>query len=211
MSRYFFSKLIALLTGILLLVVAYIHNTNSLYYLSGDAYGTSWSISSSEYIADNHKDEIINIISDIDFIASNYKSESEISQININFSESHFISKDLFNILKIAKDVETVSEGFYNIMLGKVSSNLGFAPDFGQKVVQKKISSYELDEKNSSLIRYSNNWFDLSSIAKGYAVQKIHDYLTSNNLNNHLIDIGGELIISGTKKGEPWNLSLIHI
>ena len=148
MSRYFFSKLIALLTGIILLVVAYIHNTNSLYYLSGDAYGTSWSISSSEYIADNHKDEIRNIISDIDFIASNYKSESEISQININFSESQFISKDLFNILKIAKDVEIVSEGFYNIMLGKVSSNLGFAPDFGQKVVQKKISSYELDEKN---------------------------------------------------------------
>ena len=67
--------------------------------------------------------------------------------------------------LKIAKDVEIVSEGFYNIMLGKVSSNLGFAPDFGQKVVQKKISSYELDEKNNSLIRYSNNWFYLSSIA----------------------------------------------
>jgi len=207
-SRYFFSKLVALLTGIILLVVAYIHNTNSLYYLSGDAYGTSWSISSSEYIADNHKDEIRNIISDIDFIASNYKSESEISQININFSESQFISKDLFNILKIAKDVETVSEGFYNIMLGKVSSNLGFAPDFGQKVVQKKTSSYELDEKNNSLIRYSNNWFDLSSIAKGYAVQKIHDYLTSNNLNNHLIDIGGELVISGTKKGEPWNIGI---
>ena len=61
MSRYFFSKLVALLTGIILLVVAYIHNTNSLYYLSGDAYGTSWSISSSEYIADNHKDEIRNM------------------------------------------------------------------------------------------------------------------------------------------------------
>ena len=56
--------------------------------------------------------------------------------------------------------------------------------------------------------RYSDNWFDLSSIAKGYAVQKIHDYLESNNLINHLIDIGGEIIISGSKHGDPWNIGI---
>ena len=208
MSRYLISKLIALLAGIILLLIALNHNSNSLYIISGDAYGTTWSISSTEFIADNHKDEINKIINKIDLVASNYKSESEISQINLKQSSNQFISSDLFNILTIAKNVELVSEGFYNIMLGKISSKLGFAPDFGNTTSHKGISSFDLDEKNKSLIRYSDNWFDLSSIAKGYAVQQIHNYLVSNNLVNHLIDIGGELIISGNKKGEPWNVGI---
>ena len=208
MSRYLISKIIALLAGLILLLIAFNHNSSSIYYISGQAYGTSWSVSSSEYIADHHKEEIKNIINDIDFVASNYKPESEISKINMNYSEYQFVSSDLFNILKIAKVVELESENFYNIMLGKVSSNLGFSPNFGNKLLQKNISTYDLDEKNSSLIRYSDNWFDLSSIAKGYAVQKIHDYLESNNLINHLIDIGGEIIISGNKNGNPWNIGI---
>ena len=208
MSRYFFSKIIALFAGIVLLLIAYNHNANSLYVISGNAYGTTWSVSSPQYIADNHKEAIKNIINDIDYVASNYKSESEISKINMNFKGFHFVSDELFDILKIAKSVEAISEGYYNIMLGKISSSLGFAPDFGKNPLQKKLSTYELDETNRSLIRYSENWFDLSSIAKGYAVQKIHQYLSLSSLNNHLIDIGGEIIISGSKNGKPWNVGI---
>ena len=208
MSRYFISKILALSAGIILLIVAYFHNQNSIFIISGEAYGTSWSVSSSEYIGDHHKDKIKKIIYEIDLVASNYKSESEISQINLNYKENQFISDDLFNILSIAKSVENISKGYYNIMLGKISSNLGFAPDFGNDVIQKKISTFELDEKNNSLSRYSNNWFDLSSIAKGYAVQKIHKYLISNKLENHVIDIGGEIIINGNKNGKPWNIGI---
>jgi len=207
-SRYLVSKIIALIAGLVLLVIAYNHNSNIIYNFSGEAYGTTWSISSSEYIADNHKEEIKSIINKIDLIASNYKPESEISQININYAEYQFISNDLFKILEIAKVVELSTDGYYNIMLGKISSTLGFAPDFGKNTLQNKASTFNIDETNKSLIRYSNNWFDLSSIAKGYAVQEIHNYLISKNLKNHLIDIGGEIIINGNKNGIPWNIGI---
>ena len=208
MSRYLVSKIIALIAGLVLLVIAYNHNSNIIYNFSGEAYGTTWSISSSEYIADNHKEEIKSIINKIDLIASNYKPESEISQININYAEYQFISNDLFKILEIAKVVELSTDGYYNIMLGKISSTLGFAPDFGKNTLQNQASTFNIDETNKSLIRYSNNWFDLSSIAKGYAVQEIHNYLISKNLKNHLIDIGGEIIINGNKNGIPWNIGI---
>ena len=104
--------------------------------------------------------------------------------------------------------MELKSEGFYNIMLGKISSNLGFSPTFNKNLIQKKVSTFNLDEKNNSLIRKNNNWFDLSSIAKGYAVQEIHEYLVENNLSNHLIDIGGEIIINGFNKGKPWSVGI---
>ena len=208
MSRYLVSKIIALIAGLVLLVIAYNHNSNIIYNFSGEAYGTTWSISSSEYIADNHKEEIKSIINKIDLIASNYKPESEISQININYAEYQFISNDLFKILEIAKVVELSTDGYYNIMLGKISSTLGFAPDFGKNTLQNQASTFNIDKTNKSLIRYSNNWFDLSSIAKGYAVQEIHNYLISKNLKNHLIDIGGEIIINGNKNGIPWNIGI---
>ena len=208
MSRYLFSKIIALLAGISLLTVAYFHNTNSVYSISGNAYGTYWSISSSEYIGDHHKEQIKKIINEIDFVASNYKPKSEINIINMNFNENQFISDHLLNILIVAKKVEDISEGYYNIMMGKVSSELGFAPDFDQNISQKEISNYELNESDKSLRRYSENWFDLSSIAKGYAVQQIHEYLYSNNLRNHLIDIGGEIIVNGNKNGSPWSIGI---
>ncbi len=208
MTRNLFSKLIALISGIILLVVAYNHNQKSLYEISGSAYGTRWSISSTEYISDLHKNNIISIINRIDYVASNYKEDSEIAIINFSQGNDFKISSDLLNILIIAKDVENSSDGFYNIMMGKVSGQLGFSPDFNNTLNQVKVSSYTIDEQNFILYRDSSNWFDLSSIAKGYAVQTIHNYLKENNMNNHLIDIGGEIIVNGSSIEDNWKIGI---
>jgi len=207
-TRNLFSKLIALIAGIILLVVAYNHNQKSLYEISGSAYGTRWSISSTEYISDLHKNNIISIINRIDYVASNYKEDSEIAIINFTQGNDFKISSDLLNILIIAKDVENSSDGFYNIMMAKVSGQLGFSPDFNNTLDQVKVSSYTIDDQNSILYRDSSNWFDLSSIAKGYAVQTIHNYLKENNMNNHLIDIGGEIIVNGSSIEDNWKIGI---
>ena len=141
-------------------------------------------------------------------VASNYKPNSEIALLNQRPLETPItISPDLYNILEIAKDIHNISDGFYDISLGKVSSKLGFAPSFNQDLKQDSLSSYLLLD-NLTIIKSSNNWFDLSSIAKGYAVQLIYEYLIENNLPNHLIDIGGELIINGTKNNLPWKVGI---
>ena len=208
MTRNLFSKLIALTAGIILLIVAYNHNQKSLYEISGTAYGTRWSITSTEYISDLHKNNIISIINRIDYVASNYKKDSEIALINFSQENNFKISNDLLNILTIAKDVEGSSNGFYNIMMAKVSSQLGFSPSFNNTLNQTNISSYNIDTQNLILSRDSSNWFDLSSIAKGYAVQSIHNYLKENNMNNHLIDIGGEIIINGKNIDDNWKVGI---
>ena len=69
MGRQLISKIIALTAGITLLFIAYNHNKNDLYEINGEAYGTFWTIKSTEYIADNHKDNIKKIISRINLIA----------------------------------------------------------------------------------------------------------------------------------------------
>ena len=208
LSRKLISKLIALCVGLFCVFIAYNSNSNKTYSISGNAYGTSWSIVSSSYIADHHEKNIIKIIDHIDFVASNYKINSEIAIINKQPTNTElYISNDLYNILNIAEDINKLSNGAYNIMLGKVSSKLGFAPDFNMDLIQDKEDGYLLINDNK-LIKQSKNWFDLSSIAKGYAVQLIHEYLITNNLTNHLIDIGGELIVNGSNHSTHWMIGI---
>ena len=54
------------------------------------------------------------------------------------------------------------------------------------------------------LEKYNQFLFDLSSIAKGYAVDSIHNLLIDINKPNFLFDVGGELIVNGSKHGDPW-------
>jgi thiamine biosynthesis lipoprotein len=203
-SRKLTSKFIALCVGLFCIFIAYNSNSNKTYNVTGKAYGTSWSVVSTSFIADHHEKNIIKIIEHIDLVASNYKNNSEIAIINQQPIDVEIsISEDLFNILDIADDVNRLSNGAYNIMLGKISSKLGFAPDFDMSLRQDNNNEYLLINKNK-LVKKSTNWFDLSSIAKGYAVQLIHQYLIDNNIKNHLIDVGGELIVSGSNFSKPW-------
>ena len=143
LSRKLISKLIALCVGLFCVFIAYNSNLNKTYSISGNAYGTSWSIVSSSYIADHHEKNIIKIIDHIDLVASNYKINSEIAIINKQPTNTELsISNDLYNILNIAEDINKLSNGAYNIMLGKVSSKLGFAPDFNMDLIQDKEDGY---------------------------------------------------------------------
>ncbi|MDC3368300.1 FAD:protein FMN transferase [Gammaproteobacteria bacterium] len=208
MSRKLIAKLIALCVGLFCIFIAYNSNLNKTYSISGNAYGTSWSVVSTSFIADHHEKNIIKIIDHIDLVASNYKINSEIAIINKEPANIELsISDDLYNILNIAEGIKRLSDGAYNIMLGKVSSKLGFAPDFNMDLIQDNDVGYLLID-NNKLIKQTKNWFDLSSIAKGYAVQLIHEYLITNNLNNHLIDIGGELIVNGSNYSTPWMIGI---
>jgi thiamine biosynthesis lipoprotein len=210
LSRYALSKAIALMVGVFCLLVAYNSNKNQPHSIQGLAYGTSWSVTSDKFIADHHEKNIIKIIDRIDYVASNYKEDSEIALVNFNNNSKDItISSDLYEILTIAKEVEIKSDGYYDITLGKLSSARGFSPSFNASLEASDNNDYKLTNINT-LSKSSSFWFDLSSIAKGYAVQKIHDYLMENNIKNHLIDIGGEVIVNGFIKSNQWKIGIQH-
>lgn len=50
---------------------------------------------------------------------------------------------------------------------------------------------------------------DLSSIAKGWAIDELGDLLNEQGIDNYLVEIGGETLIRGTKvDGEPWRIAI---
>mgnify|MGYP001175034852 FL=1 len=50
--------------------------------------------------------------------------------------------------------------------------------------------------------------YDFNSFAKGYAVDKVSDLLKANNINNFMIEIGGELRFEGVNKSKPWSFAI---
>lgn len=207
MNRSHLSKLVAFIVGCLCIYAAYQYNQSSLYQVSGSIYGTSYNITSSKYINDQLNLQIKNELNRIDLIASNYKKASELSALNEHILSDPFtLSNDLKIILNKAIEINQLSPK-YDITIGNKINQLGFGP--ATNVLKNIRTEYKpmqtkFSLSGNQLIKNENFLFDLSSIAKGYAVDQISKILDKNNHNNYLIDIGGELIVRGSKLGNSW-------
>ena len=145
-------------------------------------------------------------------IASNYKQNSEVNKLNFyDIDKEFFLSDELYEIIKIALDVSDKTNGVYDITVGSLVNNLGFGPNLfldNQYVFESYSLKFSIDDKNKSISKYKDVVFDLSSVAKGYAVDAISDYLLANNFNNYLIDIGGEIAANGSSKNGVWTIGI---
>ena len=151
-------------------------------------------------------------MNDIDLIASNYKPASEVNKLNsLDINQEFFLSDDLYEILKTAFKVSENTNGIYDITVGSVVNKLGFGPKLfidKEYVFQPYSLKLSLNNEKKSITKLKDTTIDLSSIAKGYAVDVISNYLLSENFNNYLIDIGGEIAANGTSKQGNWIIGI---
>ena len=205
MNRLIASKILAISVGLLCVFLAYEHNKSSTYQIGGKIYGTYWKLVSTNYISDSTKTAIIEELDRIDFIASNYKIQSELSLINASAANTRIkISEDLYTLLSLAEELNQISKGAYDVTLGSMVIQGGFGPDPSNDIYDSKASKRFVISDDLYLEKFNQFLFDLSSIAKGFAVDSIHKLLVDMNKPNFLFDVGGELIVSGSKHGAPW-------
>ena len=205
MNRLIASKILAISVGLLCVFLAYEHNKSSTFEIGGKIYGTYWKLVSTNYISDSTKTAIIDELDRIDFIASNYKIQSELSLINSSAANTRIkISEDLYTLLSLAEELNKISKGAYDVTLGSMVIQGGFGPDSSNDIYDSKASKRFVISDDLYLEKFNQFLFDLSSIAKGYAVDSVHKLLVDMNKPNFLFDVGGELIVSGSKHGVPW-------
>jgi len=205
LNRLIASKILAISVGLLCVLLAYEHNKSSTYEIGGKIYGTYWKLVSTNYISDSTKTAIIDELDRIDFIASNYKIQSELSLINSSAANTRIkISEDLYTLLSLAEELNKISKGAYDVTLGSMVIQGGFGPDSSNDIYDSKASKRFVISDDLYLEKFNQFLFDLSSIAKGYAVDNVHKLLVDMNKPDFLFDVGGELIVSGSKHGVPW-------
>ncbi|MGS0725277.1 FAD:protein FMN transferase [Shewanella sp. 0m-11] len=214
-------KLIATLT---LYLIANICIAEEVKILKGFTMGNSYSVKWKEKtILPNRMHLINNKINTrlevINKAMSSWDKGSELSLLNNSKSNKVTISKELEFVINEAIRINHITQGALDITVDPLISLWGFG-ESGQTYniptaakITKTLNFVGVDKidlEDGVLSRSSNKvTINLSSIAKGFAVDAIANILEENNITNYLVDIGGELRINGTNlNNKSWSVGI---
>lgn len=171
-----------------------------------------------DYNAAKLKAEIDKKLERVNDQMSTYRPDSELSRFN-KASDSLTVSPETAFVVKTALKLFEQSSGAYDVTVGPLVNLWGFGPDKRPTKVpsdeviaerQKFVGSQYLSVHDNTLYKsIPELYIDLSSIAKGYGVDVVANYLQDIGINNYLVDIGGELRGKGVKPGnKQWTIAI---
>ena len=187
--------------------------------LSGLIFGTSYNIQFYSSGNSNYSNEIVDIFKEIDMSMSTYKKTSIISRVNNNNSvqlDDHFK-----NVFGFSKKMYKITGGRFDPSIGLLVNYWGFGPE--KFIPDSKINpndqfTYLLSKTgfnrfeiiDNKLSRPMDSYIDFNAIAKGYAVDEVAEFLKNKQIDNFLVEIGGEINSSGINidKNKPWLVAI---
>lgn len=209
MSRYIFGVLFCLL----LVSCNQTDNTK----LNGLVFGTSYSI---QYYSEQKQDfqnRIDSLFYVINKSMSTYQDNSDISKLNRN--ESNIIDNHFEKVFDTSKEIYSQTHGAFDPTIGILVNAWNFGPE--GKIV--KLDSLKIDSlmlsvglnkvhrEGARIIKENPNTFiDFNAIAKGYGVDVISEFLEHQNIENYIVEIGGEIRTKGIniEKNKPWKVGV---
>lgn len=182
---------------------------------SGVVWGTIYNI---KYLsADNLDDSIINVLNLVDSSLSMFNPGSTVSRINCNaITHTDAMFDEMFNVSKRINDLST---GLFDPTVGPLVELWGFGhnkniretpSDSAIAVILKSVGLNECSVENSRITKKnSRTIFDFSAIAKGYACDLIGRMMKRCNVDDYMIEIGGEIAVCGNgPSADRWNIMI---
>ncbi len=206
--------LLILLLSVILVAACDSEKTLKTYGLSGQTMGTAFNITLVTPPADTDLKKLHTAIFEelehIENVASTYRSDSEVSAFNTNPSTDWItVNPEFCDMVSSALAVSATTNGAFDITVGPLVNLWGFGPseqahelptDDEISVARNKVGYQMLrtDCDQNALRKISAEvYVDLSGWAKGYAVDKITALLDAEQIENYLVEIGGELRARG--------------
>ncbi|WP_445777333.1 FAD:protein FMN transferase [Shewanella sp.] len=213
-----------LFASVLLLAISACSSPESIISLSGSTMGTTYHI---KVVPNESMPEAQLLQAEIDMALevvndqmSTYRHDSEISKFNqLQLQQSVKVSSDTINVINEGIRLYQETGGALDITLGPVVNLWGFGPDKRPTSVptqsqidaaKAKMGINELAINGTTLTKHNAGLYvDLSSIAKGFGVDKIASILDKYNASGYLVEIGGEINVKGTKAdGIAWRIAV---
>ncbi len=194
-------------------------------HLTGRTMGTSWNITY-QPAPGGHSEEqlsqrVSGVLKEIDSSMSTYRQSSEISRFNREQPGQWFsVSASFLDVLEAALVVGKGSSGAYDVTVGPLVNRWGFGPGHKVADIPSKEETQELlegvgqnmlqvDRPGLRILKSSGLSLDFSSIAKGYAVDQVADFLESQQIDDFLVEVGGEIRVSGRSgRGDLWRIAI---
>tara|TARA_Y100001934_G_scaffold281778_1_gene392730 strand:+ start:1715 stop:2725 length:1011 start_codon:yes stop_codon:yes gene_type:complete len=217
------SRLVAVLVVLsVALLSACDDSKNRLSVLSGPTMGTTWSVKFSGTPKDGVEDlkaDIEAALEQVNAEMSTYRADSDLSRFNTAEAGTLVaLPDDTVKVLSAAFQISSMTNGAYDVTVGPLVNLWGFGPDPDRfeppsedeiRAAQTRVGWQQLLLNGNELLQPGEVYVDLSSIAKGFAVDKVAELLESQGLKNYLVEVGGELRGNGTKPyGQAWRVAV---
>jgi thiamine biosynthesis lipoprotein len=193
--------------------------------LQGQIFGTFWLATfPDDWSAEQVKQLDVGIKRELDKVnasMSTYKKDSELNLFNSASLEQWVdLSPELFEVLSLSQAIARSSSGAFDVTVGGLVNLWSFGPEarpeaipdaetLQQRLQQAGYQYLQLDAERQQARRMKNSYVDLSGIAKGYAVDQVARWLTTQGVDNFLLNIGGDLIVAGERhKDQPWRIGV---
>ena len=186
----------------------------------GTRYHITWLEAEGQPAAEEVHSGVEALLEAINASMSTYREDSEITRFNRSQPGAWFpLSADFAEVFALARQVSEASGGAYDVTVGPLVDLWGFGPQMGDEVpaaaaiaaakAQVGEARLEFDAGQPALRKPAPMALDFSSIAKGYAVDRVAEWLQSQGMVDYLVEIGGEIRVSGINPhGQPWRIAV---
>ncbi len=156
----------------------------------------------------------------INELMSTYRAKSELSRFNrMPMTSKMDVSHDTADVIYAGIELYHKTDGALDITLGPLVNLWGFGPDMRpiqiptpEEIAEAKAKTgvNHLFVDRRTLSKNMNELYvDLSSIAKGFAVDKVAMILAKYQPKGYLVEIGGEVSVYGVKADNTaWRIAI---
>ena len=158
---------------------------------------------------ESNLDDIEKILTKIDKLTDNYNARdlNNVYKVN-NTNDNVEIEPELYEVLKLSFSNDLSSLNYFNPLCGSLSKKWKESLKNKQVLDQATIDAELLKMQNTHLEfvnettvkRFGDAEIDLGAVAKGFALDKVKEYLNQNQFSKYLIDAGSSSLLLGEKK-----------
>jgi thiamine biosynthesis lipoprotein len=218
-------KYILLLFIISLIISCNTSELSEVFLLDGNTMGTTYTVkivSDQKNLNGNVQYKIDSLLASVNQSMSTYIDDSEISKFN-NYKDTtwYSVSNEFAYVLSEAKKISEATDYYYDVTIGPVVNLWGFGPTNQSAEIPTSgeiekaknntgIAKLIIDLDNNKIKKTTGDlYLDLSSIAKGFGVDKVGELVEDLGYTNYMIEIGGEVRTRGINdKNEPWKIGI---
>lgn len=190
------------------------HASMPYHHDHGMVFGTMYNITYQH--TDNLKQEIEAVLKQVDQSLSPFNPQSVISHINDNRSRA---TDDMFReVFTLAEDISKRTDGAFDITVAPLVNAWGFGfkqgTDPSKAAIDSLLALVGYDKlslgRDGQLTKSDPRvMLDCSAVAKGYGCDVVARMFRSHDIENFMIEIGGEVVVRGqSERKQPWRIGV---
>lgn len=156
-------------------------------------------------------------VDQVDRLFSTYKKSSDLSGVNREADKKPVVvSDEVFGLLSRALEAGRLSGGAFDITfkgLGLWNFTEPLIIPTDEQIAQRlPLIDYRQvtlnDEQKTVSFSRDGMAIGLGGMAKGYGIDQAAYALAANGCRNFIVNIGGDMLVSGSKGKEPWRIGI---